>query len=239
MTAKKPPEQLSRQTFTPEQVRFMTDYAYKARVTRRLKFSDIIEELAKEPYNLTVSAASLNRWVKAAMEQSLLTTQELIIEQKQLQTATLEYITAEALAAWERSKAPSTQISTDGISGGNTTPATPQPAQASAASAFLSAALQSANGKTGVPSAQAAAASAIVTAIKTRVTDRDGNPAYLDTARAAMDDIRKIWGIGRPSPGGEIPNGELTIKIVRTKAPAPVSKYATPEEPADGSSDQS
>jgi hypothetical protein len=44
--------------------------------------------------------------------------------------------------------------------------------------------------------------------------DQDGDPRYLEQARQALADIRKIWGVDEPTQTKNDINGRLGLEIV-------------------------
>ncbi len=122
---------------------------------------------AKIGLELGIARETVNRSIKRTMQELHQEMNELILEQKFMQTAQLEHLYEEAIGAWNASKEGSTERTLRTVGGGT---ADPDPRNAG-------------EGKTEQIIKQ---------------MESSGDFKYLIEARAALKDIRDIWGIEAP-----------------------------------------
>jgi len=116
--------------------------------------------------DIGVNRATVTKWLAAVEARELGRLSDQVEQTKARHTAILEHIADEALQAWERSKKPLTRM-TEKTTRPVLTPSDDGPP----------------------PETEA------VNTKQTEVTQRDGEPAYLDRATIALDAIRRIWGL--------------------------------------------
>ena len=129
--------------------------------TQKAYSQPMIVTALKNNHGVEVTQATVSRYLKQVGDEALKTMREQVERIKSEQTATLEFVLAEALDAWKKSRESQKQVRQKKRGG-------PQPGQGGALEETTS-----------------------------QVKEMVGEVSFLREARAAMEDIRNVWNIGR------------------------------------------
>lgn len=162
------PSELARQR---EQV------AFDLAATKGLTETQIAEELAQQGLG-EVTQQAVSKMLHRVEERMLKEMTGRVKAMKVRQTAALQKIHRDAMAAWEESKKPQKSLTTK----------------------------QGPAGENGEPGK--------VKESQSVLRDQDGDPRYLDQARQALADIRRIWGVDEPAQTKNDITGRLGLEIV-------------------------
>jgi hypothetical protein len=151
--------------------------AFDLSATKGLSEAQIAEELVRQELG-AVTQQAVSKMLRRVEERMLKEMTGRIKAMKVRQTAALQKIYRDAVAAWEESKKPQKSLTTK----------------------------QGPAGENGEPGK--------VKESQSVLRDQDGDPRYLDQARQALADIRRIWGVDEPAQTKNDITGRLGLEIV-------------------------
>jgi hypothetical protein len=160
-----------------ERARKREQVAFELSATKGLTETEIAEELAKQGLG-RITQQAVSKMLQRVEERMLKDMSDKVKRMKVSQTAALQKVYRDAMAAWDESKKPQKSLTTKhGPSGENG-----EPGQVKESQSVL--------------------------------RDQDGDPRYLEQARQALADIRRIWGVDEPTQTKNDLSGRLGLEIV-------------------------
>jgi hypothetical protein len=171
--------------------------AFELSATKGLTETQIADELAKQGLG-QVTQQAVSKMLQRIEERMLKEMSARVKRMKVSQTAALQKVFRDAMAAWEESKRPQKSLTTK----------------------------HGPSGENGEPGKVKESLSVL--------KDQDGDPRYLEQARQALADIRKIWGVDEPTQTKNDINGRLGLEIVEEIIDANDSQDSTTPSGAAG-----
>lgn len=182
---------------TPQQRTLVDDVCWRLRTSKLWTYSQIVEHIEKE-HGISVHKSTLKRRMDALSKKISKELDSHVRTVKFQQQETLEYIAAEALAAWERSKEPTKSV------------------KQTKTHVLPSRRKGDEQGEQDEQVAQGDGLTVMETETETSIKELLGDTRYLDTAMKALADIRDIFGVNAPTKvDNQFSDGELIVKVVR------------------------